>query len=174
MNDESDLIVDWLRSVSHWGNPKEGKTPGKNSIWWGENVTKKGDKLRLYFGGDTVSEFSLRPSELTKNKESILDILKSIRSLDPIVIPIIKKKTPPVIQNSQFIITSDSEDSDDSSEEEPEEQEDITYEDRADSDIEDLDIEDLDIEDTEEIDNIEETDEVEDFGDDDSFDYNDD
>jgi hypothetical protein len=78
MNDESDLIVDWLRSVSHWGNPKEGKTPGKNSIWWGENVTKKGDKLRLYFGGDTVSEFSLRPSELTKNKESILDILKSM------------------------------------------------------------------------------------------------
>jgi len=78
MNDESDLIVDWLRSVSHWGNPKEGKEPGKNSIWWGENVTKKGDKLRLYFGGDTVSEFSLRPSELTKNKESILDILKSM------------------------------------------------------------------------------------------------
>ena len=40
--------------------------------------------------------------------------------------------------------------------------------------VADLDIEDLDIEDTEEIDNIEETDEVEDFGDDDSFDYNDD
>lgn len=78
LNDEGELIIDWLRSVVHWGTPRDIAKAGKNSIWWDEDVTKPADSLRLYFGGEKVTDMSLRTTELKKNKDVIIGILKDM------------------------------------------------------------------------------------------------
>jgi hypothetical protein len=74
---ESLVLLDWLRSVTHWGSPKEGATPGKNSLWFEKDNTRTSDKFRLKgFNLDV----SFKPTSLKTNqtKAQIMDALKSM------------------------------------------------------------------------------------------------
>jgi hypothetical protein len=72
---ESLVLLDWLRSVTHWGSPKEGATPGKNSLWFEKDNTRTSDKFRLKgFNLDV----SFKPTSLKTNKTQIMDALKSM------------------------------------------------------------------------------------------------
>lgn len=70
---EAVRLIDWLRSVTYWGTPKEGGA-SLNSIWFDKTTTG----FKLLMSGKTdengnyiaVSEFS--PVELEKNKDAIL------------------------------------------------------------------------------------------------------
>ena len=72
---ESLVLLNWLRSVTHWGSPKEGATPGKNSLWFEKDNTRTSDKFRLKgFNLDV----SFKPTSLKTNKTQIMDALKSM------------------------------------------------------------------------------------------------
>jgi hypothetical protein len=72
---ESLILLNWLRSVTHWGSPKEGATPGKNSLWFEKDNTRTSDKFRLKgFNLDV----SFKPTSLKTNKTQIMDALKSM------------------------------------------------------------------------------------------------
>ena len=72
---ESLVLLNWLRSVTHWGSPKEGATPGKNSLWFEKDNTRTSDKFRLK-GFDL--DVSFKPTSLKTNKTQIMDALKSM------------------------------------------------------------------------------------------------
>ena len=72
---ESLVLLNWLRSVTHWGSPKEGAIPGKNSLWFEKDNTRTSDKFRLKgFNLDV----SFKPTSLKTNKTQIMDALKSM------------------------------------------------------------------------------------------------
>jgi len=72
---ESQFLLDWLRSVTHWGSPAKGKTPGKNSLWFDKDETRTSDKFRLKgFELDT----SFRPTSLKQNKTQIIAALTNM------------------------------------------------------------------------------------------------
>jgi len=74
---ESLVLLNWLRSVTHWGSPKEGAIPGKNSLWFEKDNTRTSDKFRLKgFNLDV----SFKPTSLKTNqtKAQIMDALKSM------------------------------------------------------------------------------------------------
>ena len=72
---DSQFLLNWLRSVTHWGTPKEGATPGKNSLWFEKDNTRTSDKFRLKgFNLDV----SFKPTSLKTNKTQIMDALKSM------------------------------------------------------------------------------------------------
>jgi hypothetical protein len=72
---DSQFLLNWLRSVTHWGSPKEGATPGKNSLWFEKDNTRTSDKFRLKgFNLDV----SFKPTSLKTNRTQIIDALKSM------------------------------------------------------------------------------------------------
>jgi hypothetical protein len=69
----SEYLIDWLRSVTFWGTPKEGKDPGYNSIWF----EKVNGELRLFFSGKGES-LSFTPQAMETQKEAIVTLLQNM------------------------------------------------------------------------------------------------
>ena len=69
----SEYLIDWLRSVTFWGQPKEGKEPGYNSIWF-ERVD---GELRLFFSGKGES-LSFTPQGMEKQQGEITTLLQNM------------------------------------------------------------------------------------------------
>jgi hypothetical protein len=69
----SEYLIDWLRSVTFWGKPKEGKDPGYNSIWF-ERVN---GELRLFFSGKGES-LSFTPQAMETQKDAIVTLLQNM------------------------------------------------------------------------------------------------
>ena len=69
----SEYLIDWLRSVTFWGKPKEGKDPGYNSIWF----ERADGELRLFFSGKGES-LSFTPQAMETQKETIVTLLQNM------------------------------------------------------------------------------------------------
>jgi hypothetical protein len=69
----SEYLIDWLRSVTFWGKPKEGKDPGYNSIWF----ERADGELRLFFSGKGES-LSFTPQAMETQKEAIVTLLQNM------------------------------------------------------------------------------------------------
>jgi len=71
VTDEAEPMINWLRTTLQWGSPKEGKKPGKNSLWFAKDAERKTDRLRLYFGNAKM-DISFRPSTLKQQRDIIV------------------------------------------------------------------------------------------------------
>jgi hypothetical protein len=69
----SEYLIDWLRSVTFWGKPKEGKDPGYNSIWF----ERADGELRLFFSGKGES-LSFTPQAMETQKDAIVTLLQNM------------------------------------------------------------------------------------------------
>ena len=69
----SEYLIDWLRSVTFWGKPKEGKDPGYNSIWF----ERADGELRLFFSGKGES-VSFTPQAMETQKDAIVTLLQNM------------------------------------------------------------------------------------------------
>jgi hypothetical protein len=74
ITDEAESMINWLRTTLQWGSPKEGKQPGKNSVWFAKDAERKTDRLRLNFGAAKI-DMSFKPSVLKQQKDSIIEEL---------------------------------------------------------------------------------------------------
>jgi len=77
-SEESQRLLQFLRSVVFWGSPKDGKNSGYNSVWF-DKIAEDG-KFKLFMSGKNtiVSEFT--PTELENNKGNILALLQEMYS----------------------------------------------------------------------------------------------
>lgn len=73
----SEYLIDWLRSVTFWGKPKEGKDPGYNSIWFERVGTGAEGELRLFFSGKGES-YSFAPQAMEQNQDVIMTVLENM------------------------------------------------------------------------------------------------
>ena len=69
----SEYLIDWLRSVTFWGKPREGKDPGYNSIWF----EREDGELRLFFSGKGES-LSFTPQGMEKQEGEITTLLQNM------------------------------------------------------------------------------------------------
>jgi hypothetical protein len=69
----SEYLIDWLRSVTFWGKPREGKDPGYNSIWF----EREDGELRLFFSGKGES-LSFTPQGMETQENSIVTLLQNM------------------------------------------------------------------------------------------------
>jgi len=75
-------LLEFLRSVTYWGSPKEGKDAGYSSVWF----DKSEGGLKLFISGKTdesgnyipICDFT--PMSIDANKENILTLLQNIYS----------------------------------------------------------------------------------------------
>lgn len=73
----SEYLIDWLRSVTFWGQPKAGKDPGYNSIWFERVGTGSEGELRLFFSGKGEN-YSFAPQAMEENQDTIVTILENM------------------------------------------------------------------------------------------------
>ena len=71
---EATRLIDWLRTVTYWGTPREGKNAGYNSVWF--DKTEGGFKLFMSGKEVAVSEFT--PTDLEANKGLITSVLQNM------------------------------------------------------------------------------------------------
>ncbi len=69
----SEYLIDWLRSVTFWGKPREGKDPGYNSIWF----EREDGELRLFFSGKGES-LSFTKEGMEKQQTEITTLLQNM------------------------------------------------------------------------------------------------
>jgi hypothetical protein len=69
----SEYLIDWLRSVTFWGKPREGKDPGYNSIWF----ERQDGELRLFFSGKGES-LSFTPQSMETQEDAIVTLLQNM------------------------------------------------------------------------------------------------
>ena len=77
VTDEAEPMIDWLRTTLQWGSPKEGKQPGRSSVWFAKDEERKTDRLRLYFGAAKL-DIAFKPSILEQQKDTILKELMNL------------------------------------------------------------------------------------------------
>lgn len=78
---KNDRLYKWLRSVIHWGIPKDQdgkrKKAAYNSIWF-EKVTEENKTYTKLFISKNGEGFDFTPSSLQQNKSEILEILQDL------------------------------------------------------------------------------------------------
>ena len=71
----SEYLIDWLRSVTFWGKPREGKDPGYNSIWF----EREDGELRLFFSGKGESlSFTPEAMKSDAQEDAIVTLLQNM------------------------------------------------------------------------------------------------
>ena len=76
-SDESKRILEYLRSMIYWGEPREGKEAGQNSVFFRE-VADDGvsEVLKLFIKGEEQN-ITFTPSDIKANKDVIISLLES-------------------------------------------------------------------------------------------------
>ena len=71
---EAMRLIDWLRTVTHWGTPREGKNPSYNSLWF----DKTAEGFKLFMSGKEVAVSEFTPTDLAANKGTITMLLQKM------------------------------------------------------------------------------------------------
>ena len=75
----SEYLIEWLRSVTFWGKPKEGKGAGYNSMWFERVGTGEEGELRLFFSGKGESvSFTPLAMKDPGQRDQILTIVQNM------------------------------------------------------------------------------------------------
>jgi hypothetical protein len=76
-SDESKRILEYLRSIIYWGEPREGKEAGQNSVFFRE-VADDGvsEVLKLFIKGEEQN-ITFTPSDIKANRDVIISLLES-------------------------------------------------------------------------------------------------
>jgi hypothetical protein len=76
-SDESKRILEYLRSMIYWGEPREGKEAGQNSVFFRE-VPDDGvfEVLKLFIKGEEQN-ITFTPSDIKANRDVIISLLET-------------------------------------------------------------------------------------------------
>lgn len=79
LTEDTKKLINWLRTVIHWGAPQEGKEAGYSNVWFDyENNTETNRREpKLYISGLGFS-MPFSPTSIEENKESIINTLQDL------------------------------------------------------------------------------------------------